>query len=347
MVEGREPPPTKGEGHHLQKWLEFTQKIFSTLEMNEALQTILDVALELTEMERGFVVSHGADGEPQFMQGRDERGRVRKESDFSDTDDLVKRCFQKKEPIHFDEHTQDFQPPAACGFCAPLFSYRDPTESKRLIGAIYAESTRQMALGNLERELISVIALHAGMSLENVMLYEVATRDPLTHVYLRHYFDAIAFVEWKRTLRHKHPLSILIADLDDFRFFNDAHGKAEGDSILQQTADIMKDACRIEDIIARYGGEEFVALLPETNVAGARRVARRIQDRMAEVVQPKGSSRLTVSIGAATYPQCYVTNVQDLVKLAEHALGQAKQAGKNRTIVYEPTLSQAHEKLFH
>jgi len=314
--------------------------------MNEALQTILDVALELTEMERGFVVSNEPDGGPRFLEGRDERGRIRKESDFPDTNALVTRCFEKGEAIYFDEGTQDYQPPAACGFCTPLFAYRNTSEAKRLIGAIYAESTRQMILGDLERELISVIALHAGMSLENVILYEVATRDTLTHVYLRHYFDAIAFVEWKRTLRHKHPLSILMVDLDHFRSFNVTYGKAEGDSVLQQTADILKDACRIEDIIARYGGEEFVALLPETNVAGARRVARRIQDRMMELVHPKESNAVTVSIGVATYPRCLVTNLQDLVKLAEHAMGQAKQAGRNKTVAYDPTLSQAHAKLF-
>jgi len=342
----QQPARIKDERHRLQKWLEFTQKIFSTLEMKEALQTILDVALELTEMERGFVVSFEPGGEPRFLEGRDERGKIRKESDFPETNALVRRCFEKKEAIYFDEETQDFQPPAACGFCTPLFSYRNSSEPKTLIGAIYAESTRQMVLGNPERELISVIALHAGMSLENVMLYEVATRDLLTHVYLRHYFDAIAFVEWKRTLRHKHPLSILMVDIDHFRSFNDTYGKTEGDSVLQQTAEILKDACRIEDIVARYGGEEFVALLPETNVAGAKRVARRIQDCMTELVLSKESKPVTVSIGAATYPRCQVTNVQDLLKLAEHAMGQAKQAGRNRTIVYEPALSQAHAKLF-
>ncbi len=346
MTDKKDSQRPKDERYRLQKWLGFTQKIFSTLEMNEALKTILDVALELTEMERGFVVSIGVNGEQQFLEGRDERGRIRKESEFPETHPLVMRCIEKRETVYFDEETQDFQPPTACGFCVPLFSYRSTADPKKLMGAIYAESTRQMRLGNLERELITVIALHAGMALENVMLYEVATRDPLTHVYLRHYFDAIAFVEWKRTLRHKHPLTILIADLDHFRAFNDTYGKTQGDLVLQRTAEILKDACRIEDIIARYGGEEFVALLPETNVAGAKRVARRIQDSMTDLVPAQDAKPLTVSIGAATYPLCAVSSVQDLVTLADHALKQAKQAGRNKTIVYDPTLSQAHAKLF-
>jgi len=188
--------------------------------------------------------------------------------------------------------------------------------------------------------------IHAGPALETVILYDWATKDPLTEVYQRHFFDAAAQIEWRRTLRHRHSAAILKIDLDQLREINDQYGRDEGDIVLQKTAEILKEICRLEDLIARYDIDEFAVLLPETDTAGARLVAGRICEEVPLLLTRDPEKPVTVSIGGATFPKCSVNSFPDLMKLADIALYQSKQTGGKRAIIYEPSLSSAHKKLF-
>ena len=331
----------KVERDQLQKWLDFSRKIHSTLVLHEALETVLKGTMELTGTRRSCIHLFDPAGNLTFRLGTNRKGARLSMEDFSNGERWIKEALQKQQAIYFHEERQGS---TACnGFCVPLSSQRSAPEAGRILGLLYADSPEKIDFGEQEKESINILALHAGPALEVASLYELATRDTAIGVYQRHYFDAMAYVEWKRTLRHRHPISVLIADLDHFKTINKTHGRDEGDALLRSTAAIIKDACRAEDIVARYGGDEFIALLPETDVAGAKRVARRIQEHMP--VLP-GEPAVTISIGAAAYPRCAVNSIQDLVKLADIALNHAKQAGGNRVVLYEPSLHLEHTKVF-
>jgi diguanylate cyclase (GGDEF)-like protein len=325
----------------LQKWLEFTQKIFSSLEMDQTARTIVDVALELMEMQRGFIaVVEPGSPTGRFVLGRSDQQRTLEEKDFEDAfNGFIHSCLMNPE-IRSDNNHNELK------VFIPLFSARKTIEPKTPIAYLYQERNHELTFDPAERELAEVFGLHAAMALENVRLYDTATRDQLTGLYLRHYFDAIALVEWKRTVRHGHPLSVIFLDIDNFKTVNELHGRSTGDSILQTTAGILKEACRTEDIISRYGGEEFIALLPETDETGVKTVAARIQEDVTLLLSTPDQKNVTVSIGAATYPRCAVNHVQNLIQLAEIARLRSFQLGGGRTIYYEPALSNVHVRLF-
>lgn len=140
--------------------------------------------------------------------------------------------------------------------------------------------------------------------------------------------------EIARAARHVRPLSILLIDLDRFKYINDAHGHLVGDAVLRQTAVTLNDAIRRSDTLGRYGGEEFLAVLPETDAAAARLLAERLRRHVEAAhyaVAGTTALSLTVSVGVATFEPDGDT-LEALVARADQALHDAKSAGRNRVI---------------
>ncbi len=168
-------------------------------------------------------------------------------------------------------------------------------------------------------------------------LKHLAVHDGLTglvnHLEFYHRLEK----ELNRARRYNSPLSLLMADIDNFKQINDIHGHIAGDKILKKLAKLIKKAVRQTDTAARYGGEEFTIILPMIDMQEALAGGERIRDLISS--QPisigKGKSiHITVSIGVAAYPQ-NATAAAKLVSKADKALYRAKQAGKNQVQAYK------------
>ena len=166
----------------------------------------------------------------------------------------------------------------------------------------------------------------------NEELHRQATTDELTGLVNRRGLSRTFEAELSRAKRHDRPLSILMIDLDDFKGYNDANGHVAGDEALKAIARLLKGGSRNEDIVARYGGEEFVALLPETNPQHAMIKAERTRREIASWRFPGGS--ITASIGVLTWRSSSSAEPSDILEHVDHALYEAKRAGKNRVAVY-------------
>ena len=111
----------------------------------------------------------------------------------------------------------------------------------------------------------------------------------LTRYQNRRYFDQFFDREWRRALREKRPIAIIMVDVDHFKMFNDTHGHPSGDEALRVVAGIIQDGIRNYDMIGRYGGEEIIAFLPETDSRNAFIVAERLRKAVeAGTVTPVG-----------------------------------------------------------
>src|SRR5439155_1545046 len=132
-------------------------------------------------------------------------------------------------------------------------------------------------------------------------LERLSVTDDLTGLYNRRYLmDAVAN-EVRRSRRLNHPCTLLMADVDHFKEYNDAYGHLAGDEALRRIAGILRETTRDVDCAARYGGEEFVVLLPETRAVGAIETAQRFRTRLAADGLVGG--KLSVSIGVAQFPE--------------------------------------------
>jgi len=158
--------------------------------------------------------------------------------------------------------------------------------------------------------------------------------DQLTGIANRRNFDQRLNIEWKRTLRAKAPISILMIDVDRFKKYNDSYGHPQGDAALRIVAGTLSQALkRPADLAARWGGEEFVALLPTTNAEGALNIAEKIRERIANTDIPLSdgtATRVTVSIGFCSRIPAQSDSLNDFILQADDALYTAKQTGRNR-----------------
>lgn len=174
------------------------------------------------------------------------------------------------------------------------------------------------------------------LKIKTDMLEKMSMQDGLTEIPNRRFFQENLAREWSRCMRNGLPLSLLIMDIDNFKPYNDNYGHGAGDECLRKVANVIKDTLsRPTDQAARYGGEEFVVLLPETHAAGALHVA----EELRAAVQGLGITHehsptapvVTISVGTSTHSaESPMKNKEQLLQLADEALYQAKEAGRNR-----------------
>ena len=172
-------------------------------------------------------------------------------------------------------------------------------------------------------------------------LEELATTDALTGLKNRRKFDAAIDAEWRRAVRHKMPLALLMIDADHFKSYNDTFGHQAGDEMLVGIAICISDSVRrAGDCAARYGGEEFAVLLPGFTEAAAVAVAETIRLKVQQ--WSGGPTVTTVSIGIASLTPAANADWSILVKAADRALYAAKANGRNQSILASiPKLSRA------
>ncbi len=175
-------------------------------------------------------------------------------------------------------------------------------------------------------------------------LEKAARADALTGLFNRATFFDMATMEWERSERFGHPLSLAMFDCDFFKRVNDLHGHAAGDVVLEELAAMVRDSCRDRDILCRYGGEEFCVLLPKTTEEDAGHWAERIRKKIAEqkiYISDAVELQVTASFGVAQKTD-ELMEIDQLVEQADQALLAAKELGRNRTVSYTETIAEDH-----
>jgi diguanylate cyclase (GGDEF)-like protein len=204
------------------------------------------------------------------------------------------------------------------------------------LGAIVLATT-----GTFEPDAVGLIdqfRADLGLAFNNALAHDrlerLAAIDPLTDAYNRRFGLGRLREEYARAVRAEAPLGILMVDLDHFKGVNDTYGHLVGDRLLRSVAAACRRVIREGDVLVRYGGEEFIVLLPGAGRDDARTVGERIRRAVAETVVDDGGSRIavTVSIGAATYRDTS-DSPESLIALADRALYEAKDAGRDRLVL--------------
>jgi diguanylate cyclase (GGDEF)-like protein/PAS domain S-box-containing protein len=191
--------------------------------------------------------------------------------------------------------------------------------------AYYVAISSDITIHKLEKEKLEEV---------NVVLQHLSSIDGLTSIANRRYFDDSLEREWRRAIRKKAELSLVMVDIDYFKSFNDTYGHLSGDECIKTVAQVLNSSInRPGDLAARFGGEEFIVLLPDTESEGAMKVARKIRATVEALqIHHQGSSinnYVTVSLGVATISPLLEQASKELVYAADRALYDAKQNGRN------------------
>jgi diguanylate cyclase (GGDEF)-like protein len=192
-------------------------------------------------------------------------------------------------------------------------------------------------------EMLKNFASYATVVIEGSQYYKLAEEmrelsitDSLTGIFNRRHFNDRLVDEIQRSMRHNLTFALAVADIDNFKAFNDAEGHLAGDSVLKAISNILQESLRSIDVLARFGGEEFALILPQTEKEEAYQIAERIRHNIKKYcpkfwkIYPEES--ITVSIGISVFPQDG-KDARDLIKNADKALYIAKMQGKDRTVI--------------
>ena len=213
----------------------------------------------------------------------------------------------------------------------PFFEieFKEADEYDRIV------ETARSELINLSNELITRLLDQKN---EVDMLRKQVTRDAMTGLNNYQHFYELLHQEIYRSDRYQSPLSLIIADIDNFKGINDTRGHLAGDQVIKALAAYMNDSLRASDHVARYGGDEFAIILPETPLDGALTVAERIRAATNSLkIEYEGHAiPVTMSLGVASPPPGEKISDKEFVKRADKALYQAKAKGKNFVCAFQP-----------
>jgi diguanylate cyclase (GGDEF)-like protein len=200
------------------------------------------------------------------------------------------------------------------------------------IGSLALTSRKPNAFSQSQVQLLSQLASQIAMPIENARLYaeaeQLARIDQLTGLWNRRHLEERIQIEIGRHSRYGGTFSLVMADLDGFKAFNDNFGHLAGDTLLKQLGDIMKTTIRGTDEAFRYGGDEFAILLSQTAVREGLDVAERVRTRIAEEFKV-GEKLVSASIGLASWPTDGV-RINEVIAAADMALYYSKQNGGNQ-----------------
>jgi diguanylate cyclase (GGDEF)-like protein len=214
-----------------------------------------------------------------------------------------------------------------------------PFEDLELISCAARRAVESLELER-ERDALMIELRDHNRELEklNRMFRELAVKDGLTGLYNHRYAQEALLQEADRGKLHQRPMSVLYADLDYFKLFNDTHGHQQGDLLLKMLAKCLTAEVRTTDIVARWGGEEFIVIAPETDTSAAMVLAKEIRAAVAALevpgreTQPNGI--VSISIGVATLGE-HAGGASGLLAQADQALYRAKGSGRDAVCVAE------------
>jgi diguanylate cyclase (GGDEF)-like protein/PAS domain S-box-containing protein len=229
-------------------------------------------------------------------------------------------------------------PPGTGYLCVPLAVQGETLGLLCLMGVAVKKGEHQ----DREQQLALMVGEAIKLSLSNLKLREKlreqATRDSLTGLFNRRHLEDSLSRELHRARRGKSPLCIAMLDLDHFKNFNDTFGHQAGDLLLRELGQLLREKLRRSDIACRYGGEEFVIVMPDSSLADTcqrmeeiRALVKKLEIRYGE--QLLGT--ITISAGIAGTREHGGITMREFLHAADTALYAAKQAGRDRVVVYQ------------
>lgn len=313
---------------------QISQAITSIFDMNELLKFVNDIIIGVMGAYHSTIALYnGSENRLQVqVSSIFDKKALAIVSDFINCETIKKAIRKGNSTLDNDVNPNDY--PFTQGrniqsmICVPLMA------KGKVLGIVLIEHSIKDAFDNNSMRLLEIIVQQVSIAIENARLYkqmhDLAIHDALTGAYNRIYLNRKLEEESNNAKENGLDLSFIIMDIDHFKKFNDSYGHLFGDFVLKTVSSYIMKTLRKSDIFVRYGGEEFVILMPHTSLEQATEKAENLRKGISNITITDRvvSASITVSIGVASYPETSKT-MQELIVLADRALYEAKNAGRN------------------
>lgn len=350
-VQGREKEGSDYQSERLAQDLRYAGRMLSIIELSRELSSVLDpeellrktvdMAVEISGAQAGYLVIKGESWEDAvvYTSKNMEAGVVYRQEILQK---LVEEVLAGEKPVLIADAAQDdriaflydsVEVELKSLLCVPLKYQKEIKGVCYLENNLYPGVFTEEDLGVLE-----VIMGQAAISLENAKLYEQAITDDLTGMFTLKYFKMVLQQELKKAEENNSELALVMMDIDWFRNFNNTYGHQAGDQVLIKIAESIKHNSRGSDLAARYGGEEFVILLPETGLEGGWKFAEKLRRALESMEVQYCGQKLgaTASFGVSIFPS-HARESESLIRAADEAMYISKREGRNLVTVYPQT----------
>jgi len=346
LLDLRERRKSAQQADQLQNILQSTLVINSTLDLDNLLELLMDMAVEMSGADAGSLLLKEETKEKLYFKvARGDSEKEIKAFSLEPGEGIAGWVAEFGAPVVVEDAHEDSRfsnkVDEALGqrtramICVPLKTKNE------VIGALEVVRNRQTAPFDQSCVvLLSSLASQAAIAIKNAMLYRMAITDALTGLYSYRYFQDSLKRESKLAEKNKSNLSLVFLDVDRFKSFNDRHGHQVGDKVLREIAGVLQACMRDTDIISRYGGEEMVIILRDTPKETAVKIAERVRSAIEDLRVPGSDGdplQVTVSLGVSTYPTDTLIR-ERLFYLVDSALYAAKEGGRNRVVPFSEDL---------
>ncbi|MBI2471518.1 MAG: GGDEF domain-containing protein [Planctomycetes bacterium] len=250
--------------------------------------------------------------------------------------------FQSGEPILLNDVSKDERFLYYKGRISAIGSFLSAPlklDNGQIVGILNLQKQATNGFEENDKRLFFAAGHVIAHTIERIRRYENAQRssmfDDLTTLYTRRYFLEACHREYCAAERYKKNFSIIIGDIDYFKYFNDIYGHGLGDEILKKLAHLLKSNVRQGDLVCRYGGEEFTILLPETDKEGATTIAQKlrtiVKNAFANEIPDGKVMMVSITFGVATYPENGKT-AEEVITAADAHLYLGKESGRDRVV---------------
>jgi len=331
----------------VQKMSEISMRFISILDENKLFQAIMDEMLSTTSATKGVIlkVDYQRDALELMCCKNTEPFGQQSLLPYRSYEALAKTIDTAEPHVCMLENERIWQVEAKYALFVPIQDKRlADAEQVSYILAVFDKEKRgggYITFNERDEAILVSFANYASILIENVRNYELATKDSMTHLYVRRFFDQRLKEQIDKAKQFNRVFSMMILDIDHFKQVNDTFGHPVGDQVIQSVAATIQRNVRTEvDIPARYGGEEFTILMPEADSEKAMMVAERIRQAIAntDVSHLITGRNITVSIGITTFPR-HGQNPKDLMECADIALYSSKGGGRNRVSLFDDDMS--------
>lgn len=222
--------------------------------------------------------------------------------------------------------------------CVPMIA------QGQAVGLFYLTTSQSEKLSEVKQQLARAVSEHISLALVNLQLRESletqSIKDSLTQLYNRRYMEESLKRELNLAKRKQHSVGLIMIDVDHFKQFNDNFGHKAGDLVLQEVSHFLMNNVRSGDIACRYGGEEFLLILPEAYLSDSEQRAEQLRQGIKQLsfkYYNQSLNSITISLGIASFPE-HGDHSEVLINAADTALYQAKKRGRDRVVIFSPSI---------